>query len=159
MKPLAVLLMGSPADAEHAGVIEEALHLFGIETEFRIASAHRTPEHTLAILKHYESTGRPLIYITIAGRSNALSGFTDPQVGAPVIACPPPDKDEDIWSSLRMPPGVGPAVILEPVNAALFAAKVFAQYDPAIAIAVASFQKAQRQRVLDADAKRQTGEK
>lgn len=157
MKPIAVLLMGSPADADHAGAIESALHGFGIETAFRIASAHRTPEHALAVLAQYEATGRPRVYITIAGRSNALSGFTDPQVAAPVIACPPPGPEADLWSSLRMPPGVAPAVVLEPVNAALFAAKILGQHDPAIAAAVNDFQAKQRQRVLDGDADRQKG--
>ena len=153
MKPLAILLMGSPADADHAKAIEDALHGFGIETQFRIASAHRTPEHALKVLRDAEATGRPRVYITIAGRSNALSGFSDPQVAAPVIACPPPGPEVDLWSSLRMPPGVAPAVVLEPANAALFAAKILGQHDPEVAKAVADFQAKQRQRVLDADAK------
>lgn len=153
MKPLAILLMGSPADADHAKAIEYALHGFGIETQFRIASAHRTPEHALKVLRDAEATGRPRVYITIAGRSNALSGFSDPQVAAPVIACPPPGPEVDLWSSLRMPPGVAPAVVLEPANAALFAAKILGQHDPEVAKAVADFQAKQRQRVLDADAK------
>ena len=149
--------MGSPADKDHAQAIEDALKSFGIETAFRIASAHRTPEHALAVLKEYESTGRPRVYITIAGRSNALSGFTDPQVSAPVIACPPPGAVEDLWSSLRMPPGVAPAVVLEPINAALFAAKILGQHDASVATAVAKFQQTQRQRVLDSDSARQAG--
>lgn len=157
MKPIVILLMGSPADSEHSGAIESALHGFGVETAFRIASAHRTPEHALAVLAEYEGSGRPRVYITVAGRSNALSGFTDPQVAAPVIACPPPGPEADLWSSLRMPPGVATAVVLEPVNAALFAAKILSAHDPAVAEAVRAFQMAQRRRVLDADRDRQGG--
>jgi len=60
----------------------------------------------------------------VAGRSNALSGFLDAQVTAPVIACPPASEafgGMDILSSLRMPRGVAPLVVLEPENAALAA--------------------------------------
>ena len=50
---------------------------FGIETVTRIGSAHKTAEHVLAILREYEADARPKVYITVAGRSNALSGFVD----------------------------------------------------------------------------------
>ena len=56
-----------------------------------------------------------------------------------------------------MPPGVASAVVLEPVNAALFAAKILSAHDPAVAEAVRAFQAAQRRRVLDADLDRQGG--
>ena len=94
----------------------------------RIGSAHKTAEHALAILREYEADERPKVYITVAGRSNALSGFTDGAVSAPVIACPPASDafgGADVYSSLRMPSGIAPALVLEPVNAALLAAKIF----------------------------------
>jgi len=67
-----------------------------------VASAHKTPEHVLAILRKYEADLRPKVYITVAGRSNALSGFTDGAVSAPVIACPPSPEafgGADVYSS------------------------------------------------------------
>ena len=151
-KPLVVILMGSPADLDHARAIQAAAVKLSLDVEVRIGSAHRTPGHVLTLLSHYENDPRPKVYITVAGRSNALSGFTDPQVTAPVIACPPPGEEVDLWSSLRMPPGVAPAVVLEPVNAALFAAKILSIVDPAVAAAVASEQNRQRERVTAADA-------
>ena len=75
------------------------------------------------------------MFVTVAGRSNALSGFFDPQVTSPVIACPPPSDafgGADLWSSLRMPSGVAPLVVLEPANAALAAAKILGLADPAV---------------------------
>ncbi len=152
MKPLLVILMGSPADREHARAIATAAERFGLSVEARVGSAHRTPEHVLGLLQGYEADPRPKVYVTVAGRSNALSGFTDPQVSSPVIACPPPGEANDIWSSLRMPPGVACAVVAEPVNAALFAAKVLSAHDPAVAAAVAAEQQLQRDRVMQADA-------
>src|SRR5512144_566223 len=127
-QPLVVILMGSKADLEHCTKISEACKGFGLETVLRIGSAHKTAEHTLAILKEYEADERPKVYITVAGRSNALSGFTDGSVSAPVIACPPASDSfggADVFSSLRMPSGIATAVVLEPANAALLAAKIF----------------------------------
>ena len=126
MKPQVIILMGSPADMDHSNKIAEAARVFALDVEVRVGSAHRTPEHVLGLIREYEANGRPKVYITVAGRSNALSGFTDPQVTAPVIACPPPSDDaqsvNDIWSSVRMAPGVACAYVAEPVNAAAIAA-------------------------------------
>lgn len=153
-KPLVVILMGSKADLEHCTKISDACKGFGLETVMRIGSAHKTAEHAMAILREYESNPRPKVYITVAGRSNALSGFTDGAVSAPVIACPPPSDSfggADVYSSLRMPSGVAPALVLEPVNAALLAAKFFGQFDAETREAVIRFQKKQADRILQDD--------
>jgi len=120
----------------------------------RIGSAHKTAEHALAILREYESDSRPKVYITVAGRSNALSGFTDGIVSAPVIACPPPSDSlggADIYSSLRMPSGIAPAVVLEPVNAALLAAKILGQMNDDVREQVKAYQKRQAEKILEDD--------
>ena len=152
--PLIVILMGSRADEAHARKVAEAAAGLGIESVLRVGSAHKTPEHVLAILKEYESGPRPLVYITIAGRSNALSGFVDGCVTAPVIACPPPSESfggADVYSSLRMPSGIAPAVVLEPANAALLAAKIFALSDPALRTRLAEFKGKQAEKILQDD--------
>ena len=154
MSALVVILMGSPADAAHADAIAEAAAGYGLAVETRVGSAYRTPEHVLALLKRYEADPRPKVYVTVAGRSNALSGFTDPQVSAPVIACPPPSDafaGADLWSSLRMPAGVGPAVVLEPANAALLAAKMLGLVDADVRASVVRHQRKAADRVLAAD--------
>ena len=155
MTPLCVILMGSKADLPHAQKIAEAAARLGLETALRIGSAHKTPGHVLALLRQYENDPRPKVYITVAGRSNALSGFVDGAVSAPVIACPPPGEafgGVDIFSSLRMPSGIAPAVVLEPGNAALLAAKMLALADPAIRDNVQAFQRSQAERVVSDDA-------
>src|SRR5512140_713005 len=134
-KPLVVILMGSQADLAHCEKIAEAARSFGLETVLRVGSAHKTAAHTLRILQVYQADPRPKVYITVAGRSNALSGFTDGAVTAPVIACPPASEafgGADIYSSLRMPSAIAPAVVLEPANAALLAAKILGLVDPQI---------------------------
>ncbi|MGB7537713.1 MAG: AIR carboxylase family protein [Anaerolineales bacterium] len=158
---LVVILMGSKADEEHCRKIAEAAHALGLETVLRVGSAHKTPRHVMDLLRQYEADPRPKVYITVAGRSNALSAFADGQVSAPVIACPPASEafgGGDIFSSLRMPSGIAPAVVLEPANAALLAAKILGLADPAVAAKVAEYQKAQAGKVV-ADDKALSGAK
>lgn len=146
-----VVLMGSPADRDHAAKVAALAEKLGVTVEVRVGSAHKTPRHVLAIIDHYEADTRPKVWITIAGRSNALSAFVDAAVSAPVIACPPLAMPEDIWSSVRMPADVAPMLVLDPANAALAAAKILAQHDPAIAERVATYRADQYGKVVDAD--------
>jgi 5-(carboxyamino)imidazole ribonucleotide mutase len=155
MKPLLVILMGSKSDLKHAEKIAEAARPFGLDVELRIGSAHKTAGHVLKMLQEYEADPRPKVYVTIAGRSNALSGFTDGVVSAPVIACPPYSEafgGTDIYSSLRMPSGIAPAVVLEPANAALLAAKILGVYDAGVRAAVKTHQQALQAAILKDDA-------
>jgi 5-(carboxyamino)imidazole ribonucleotide mutase len=154
-KPLVVILMGSKADLEHCKKIAEACEGFGLETALRIGSAHKTPEHALSILKEYEADERQKVYITVAGRSNALSGFTDGSVSAPVIACPPSSDSfggADVFSSLRMPSGIAPALVLEPFNAALLAAKIFGVANAEVREQVKVSQKRTANKTIEDDA-------
>lgn len=153
-KPLVIILMGSQADAAHCTKIAEAARGFELDVITRIGSAHKTPEHALNILRTYEADPRPKVYITVAGRSNALSGFTDGSVSAPVIACPPASDafgGADVYSSLRMPSGIAPAVVLEPANAALLAAKILGQCDPEVKTKVLEFQQKQAEKIRKDD--------
>ena len=83
---LVVIFMGSPSDEPIAQRIVQALDNWSIPWEIRVASAHKTPRRILDMLDAYEADPRPKVYVTVAGRSNALSGLVDAQVSAPVIA-------------------------------------------------------------------------
>jgi 5-(carboxyamino)imidazole ribonucleotide mutase len=50
----AVVLMGSERDLEFCREIAKYLKLLEVEYEFRVASAHKTPEQVLKILKEFE---------------------------------------------------------------------------------------------------------
>ncbi len=120
----------------------------------RVGSAHKTAAHVTQLLKAYETDPTPKVYITIAGRSNALSGFTDGAVKSPVIACPPPSESfggADIYSSLRMPSGIAPAVVLEPANAALLAAKMIGLLDEEVQRKVIAFQHRNAETIVQDD--------
>jgi len=151
---LVVILMGSKADAAHCDKIAEAARSFGLDVITRIGSAHKTPEHVSQLLRDYEADPRPKVYITVAGRSNALSGFTDGAVSAPVIACPPSSEafgGADVFSSLRMPSGIAPAVVLDPGNAALLAAKILGLSNAVVREKVLEFQRNQAAKILSDD--------
>jgi 5-(carboxyamino)imidazole ribonucleotide mutase len=144
--------MGSKADLEWAKQISNVLSSFEIETITRIASAHKVPLRCYNLIKEYQKEN--VVFITIAGMSNALSGFTDAQTHCPVIACPPySDKfaGADLYSSIRMPSGVAPLTILSSENAALAAAKILGLSNPEIQKRVIDFQDKKRKELEDAD--------
>lgn len=151
---LVPIIMGSRSDLEHARTIEAGLNSFGLASELRVASAHKAARYLLELLAEYEADPRPKVYITIAGRSNALSGMVDANVTTPVIACPPySDRfgGSDLFSSLRMPSGVAPAVVLEPKGAAFLAAKILAVSDPVLRERIAQSQQAATQQIISDD--------
>jgi 5-(carboxyamino)imidazole ribonucleotide mutase len=153
-RPLVVILMGSQADKPHGQKIADAAKEFGLDVVMRVGSAHKTPEHVLAMLREYEADPHPKVYITVAGRSNALSGFVDGAVSAPVIACPPFSEafsGADVFSSLRMPSAIAPAVVLDPANAAMLAAKILGLQNPTVQERVTAFQRTQAKKILDDD--------
>ena len=152
MKSKVVVLMGSERDLKFCQEIGKHLDAFGLDHVFRVASAHKTPEKVLEILKEYEK--ERAVYITVAGRSNALSAFVDANTTKPVIACPPySDKfgGADIYSSLRVPSGIGIVVTVEPEAAAIVVAKIFAVEDKELAKRIADFQKTKKNEIEKAD--------
>ena len=149
-----VILMGSKSDAPFVERITGALDELGVAYEQRVASAHKSARYLLDLLARYESAGEVGAYITVAGRSNALSGMVDANVAAPVIACPPYSEKfsgADLFSSLRMPSGVAPAVVLDPAGAAQLAAKVLAVDNAELRAHIVEAQRAQTAQVIAAD--------
>jgi 5-(carboxyamino)imidazole ribonucleotide mutase len=109
----------------------------------RVCSAHKATQRLLQILQEYEQQG-PLVYITIAGRSNALSAVVDANTRYPVIACPPySDRfgGMDVLSSLRLPSGIASPTILEAEGAALLAAKILALTDEQLMSRLVSYKE------------------
>jgi 5-(carboxyamino)imidazole ribonucleotide mutase len=141
----AVVIMGSDRDLDFSREIAKYLKLLGVNYEFRVASAHKTPEKVLEIIREFE--GETVVYVTVAGRSNALSAFIDGNTSKPVIACPPySDKfsGADILSSLRVPSGIGSVVTIEPEGAAIAATKILAVQDPELESNVKRYQEDKR---------------
>lgn len=151
-----LIIMGSPADKDWCKKISDELRKFNIVSEMRVASAHKVPEQTLNIIRTSEYD----VIITVAGRSNALSGFADGSTCKPVIACPPLDGQTillDLYSSIRMPSGIAPMLVLTPENAALAAAKIIGLKDEEVRKKVEEYQKTQQKKLLEADAEVRNG--
>jgi len=148
----AVVIMGSERDLEFCRDVAKHLKELGVEYEFRVASAHKTPRKVLEILQEFEK--EKVAYITVAGRSNALSAFVDANTSKPVIACPPyADKfgGTDIFSSLRVPSGIGSVLTIEAEGAAIVVAKIFALDNSELAQRVKSYQLAKKKEIEKAD--------
>ena len=124
----AILIMGSTFDEPHAKKITDKLDDYGISWEQHAASAHKQPLKVLEILKNNE-TEKDIVYITIAGRSNALSGFVAANSEFPTIGCPPfSDKADmlvNIHSTLQMPSNTPVLTVIDPGNCALAVKRIF----------------------------------
>ncbi|XP_061848550.1 bifunctional phosphoribosylaminoimidazole carboxylase/phosphoribosylaminoimidazole succinocarboxamide synthetase isoform X1 [Colius striatus] len=123
-----VVLMGSPSDLTHCEKIKKACATFGIPCELRVTSAHKGPDETLRIKAEYEGDGVPTVFVAVAGRSNGLGPVMSGNTAYPVVNCPPLSADwgtQDVWSSLRLPSGLGCSTTLSPEGAAQFAAQIF----------------------------------
>uniref|UniRef100_A0A4X2KQC2 Bifunctional phosphoribosylaminoimidazole carboxylase/phosphoribosylaminoimidazole succinocarboxamide synthetase n=2 Tax=Vombatus ursinus TaxID=29139 RepID=A0A4X2KQC2_VOMUR len=123
-----VVLMGSTSDLGHCEKIKKACGNYGIPCELRVTSAHKGPDETLKIKAEYEGDGVPTVFVAVAGRSNGLGPVMSGNTAYPVVNCPPLTPDwgaQDVWSSLRMPSGLGCSTILSPEGAAQFVAQIF----------------------------------
>jgi len=141
----AIIVMGSERDLDFSREIAKYLKLLGVAYGFRVASAHKTPLAVLEILKEFEN--EKVVFVTIAGRSNALSAFMDGNTVKPVIACPPYSEKfggSDIYSSLRVPSGIGSVVTIEPEGAAIATAKILALEDAELLANVKGYQDSKR---------------
>ncbi|MAH97887.1 MAG: 5-(carboxyamino)imidazole ribonucleotide mutase [Euryarchaeota archaeon] len=124
----AVLIMGSTSDEHHAKKITDKLDDYGINWEQHAASAHKQPLKVLDILNANKDK-KGVVYITIAGRSNALSGFVAANSEFPTIGCPPfSDKSDmlvNIHSTLQMPSKTPVLTVIDPGNCALAVKRIF----------------------------------
>ena len=124
----AVLIMGSTSDEPHAKKITDKLDDYGIAWEQHVASAHKQPLEVLEILKTNKN-GENIVYVTIAGRSNALSGFVAANSEFPTLGCPPfSDKADmlvNIHSTLQMPSNTPVLTVIDPGNCALAVKRIF----------------------------------
>ena len=118
----AVIIMGSISDESHAKKITDKLDEYGITWEQHAASAHKQPLKVLDILTANKDE-KDIVYITIAGRSNAMSGFVAANSEFPTLGCPPfSDKADmlvNIHSTLQMPSNTPVLTVIDPGNCAL----------------------------------------
>lgn len=142
--------------SEAAKVLDE----FGVTSEVRVLSAHRTPQETSDYV--HGAAGRGLkIIIAGAGGSAHLAGVTAAQTTLPVISIPVKRSghgNEALWSNIAMPPGIPVATMPEngSKNAALLAVRILALSDNELAKKYADFVVKQHDAVLASDAELQS---
>ena len=123
-----VIIMGSTSDEPHAKKITDRLDEYGIAWEQNAASAHKNPLTVLEILEANKDQ-KDIVYVTIAGRSNALSGFVAANSEFPTLGCPPfSDKADmlvNIHSTLQMPSNTPVLTVIDPGNCALAVKRIF----------------------------------
>ena len=123
-----VIIMGSTSDETHAKKITDRLYEYGIAWEQHAASAHKNPLKVLEILEANKDQ-KDIVYVTIAGRSNALSGFVAANSEFPTLGCPPfSDKADmlvNIHSTLQMPSNTPVLTVIDPGNCALAVKRIF----------------------------------
>ena len=123
-----IIIMGSTSDEPHAKKITDRLDEYGIAWEQHAASAHKNPLRVLDILEANKDQA-DIVYITIAGRSNALSGFVAANSEFPTLGCPPfSDKADmlvNIHSTLQMPSNTPVLTVIDPGNCALAVKRIF----------------------------------
>lgn len=117
-----VIVCGSESDFPFAEEIKSPLEEKGWSVGLFAASAHKQAKKGMEILEKFGSDPK-LVFITIAGRSNALSGFVAGNSQNITIACPPfkttADYLADIHSTMRMPSKTPVLAVLDPKNCAL----------------------------------------
>lgn len=130
------IIMGSERDKEFVKKITTGLDEMGLLYKEYVASAHKTPELVLEIVEEYNNYNEPVCFITVAGRSNGLSGVVAANSIHPVIACPPfKDRSDylvNIHSTLQMPSETPVLTIVDPKNVSLAVARILGLTDKGV---------------------------
>lgn len=125
-----VIFLGSESDKEFVDGMDKEFKAWGVDAEVKVASAHKVPEKVFEFVRSRNETEEDLVYITVAGRSNALSGVIAANSIHPVIACPPlKDKDDymvNIHSTLNMPSDTPVLTVVDRLNAIMSVLRIFA---------------------------------
>lgn len=152
-QPVVGIVGGSRSDFP---VLEKAVHVLqqlDVPCEFRVVSAHRTPDH---LFRYAETAAGRGIRVIVAGAGGAahLPGMLAAKTALPVIGVPIPTQHlgglDSLLSIVQMPRGIPVATVAigNAENAALLAASILALSDPALAGRLAAFRASQTDAVL-----------
>ena len=151
--PVVGIVGGSRSDFPVLEKAQAVLMELGVESELRVVSAHRTPDH---LFRYAETAPARGIRVIIAGAGGAahLPGMLAAKTLLPVIGVPIPTQHlgglDSLLSIVQMPRGIPVATVAigNADNAALLAASILALSDPSLAERLAARRAAQTDAVM-----------
>lgn len=155
MNPLVGVVMGSQSDWETMRKAVEVLQKFDVPHEFRVVSAHRTPDLLTEYARQARGRGLRMI-IAGAGGAAHLPGMLAAQTTLPVLGVPVQSKAlnglDSLLSIVQMPAGVPVATLaIGPAgatNAGLLAVSILSVSDPTLQMRLEEFRREQTENVL-----------
>ena len=152
--PIVGVVCGSRSDYPTLEAAMAILESLGVPAEFRVISAHRTPDQLFRYAE--EAAGRGIrVIVAGAGGAAHLPGMLAAKTTLPVIGVPIPTQHlgglDSLLSIVQMPRGVPVATVAigNAMNAGLLAASILALSDRALAERLAAWRADQTQAVLD----------
>ncbi len=153
--PVVAVVMGSRSDWETMSQAVETLASLEVPHEFRVVSAHRTPDLLFRFAEEAEARG---IRVIIAGAGGAahLPGMIASKTILPVLGVPVQSRAlqglDSLLSIVQMPGGVPVGTLAigraGAINAALLAASIVAGGDPGIRERLRAYRDARTEAVL-----------
>lgn len=152
-KPKISIVMGSVSDAPKMEGAREILKSFGVGCEFKVVSAHRTPDEMFEFAQSALKNG---IEVIIAGAGGAahLPGMIASKTILPVIGVPIKTKSmngiDSLLSIAQMPAGIPVATVAvdNSTNAGLLALRILAINDKKIQKKLIDYKNSIRKKVL-----------
>ena len=145
--------MGSVSDALHMEGARSVLLDFGVRCEFKVVSAHRTPDEMFRYAESAIERGVEVI-IAGAGGSAHLPGMIASKTTLPVIGVPVKTKAlkglDSLLSIVQMPAGIPVATVAinNSANAGLLAVRILAIKYPRLGKKLESYRRSLRAKVL-----------
>ena len=146
------ILMGSKSDFDVVKPAVSVLKKFGVETEVRVISAHRTPEEAHVFAASAKDNGLEVI-ICAAGKAAHLGGVIAAFTTLPVIGLPVKTDMmgglDSLLSIVQMPSGIPVATVgvNGGENAGLLALQILGIKYPEIAEQLVSYKAAMRDKI------------
>jgi 5-(carboxyamino)imidazole ribonucleotide mutase len=154
---MVAVVMGSKSDWGTMRHAVEMLRKFGVETEFKVVSAHRTPDLLAEFARQAANRGLQVI-IAGAGGAAHLPGMLAAHTHLPVLGVPVESRIlkgvDSLLSIVQMPAGIPvPTLAIGEAgakNAALAAVSILALRDPELRKKLIEFRRDQTEQVLNA---------
>ena len=154
--PKVAVIMGSASDLPALQPAIQSLEAFGIQTEVRVMSAHRTPDIAAEFAKNAATNGYDCL-IAAAGKAAHLPGVLAAFTMLPVIGIPVKssfmDGLDSLLSIVQMPAGVPVATVGVDAaeNAAILAAQMLALRYPELTGKLKAFKEEMARKVMQSD--------